>query len=641
MCGICGIYSSSKTEMLDEDILKAMANSMPHRGPDDFGIYLNQSERIGFGFRRLSIIDLKQGHQPMTNEDETIWIVYNGEIYNYQQLRQHLERKGHKFQTNTDTEIIIHAFEEKSEKLLSELRGMFAFAIWDSKKKKLFIARDRIGIKPLYYGTFDGYFIFGSEIKALLEFPLVKRKLCIKGVNNFLTFLAVPPPYTLFEGIYKLPAGCFLTIDDSGNTKINEFWNAVPFKNQNSKFQSENEIIKGIKSLLTEAVYIRRMSDVPIGAFLSGGIDSSTIVAIMNQFMPDKVKTFTVSIKDYDEYNENIYAEMVSNEFNTKHHEVWIDHNDFDEFLRISNSIFDEPLGDPTCIPQHFVSKLMRDEGVIVSLVGEGSDELFAGYDGWWNLINKRSVRWKRFLRLPLALRYTLNFILKIFPDCYYPLNMVSLKEYVQRSVYDKKIFWGGAIGFKEYEKNLLENKGMKSDSVSNRSIVENWYKEIERKQKNSDFLQQMTCLEFKHRLPEILLNRVDKITMANSIEARVPFLDHKFVEYVLPIPLEIKVKNQSKYILKKAIEGLIPDEIIYRKKQGFGVPIKDWFVNDLSNFVEEKIMSSGIREERLFDYSYVKKILGVNRRTQSKLSTHIWLLFSLSNWYDEWISGE
>ena len=404
MCGICGIINFNNQPDIDQSQLKIMADTMTHRGPDDSGIYLNAENTVGFGFRRLSIIDLQGGHQPMSNEDGRVWIVFNGEIYNHKDLRNELKKKGHHFKSRADTEVIVHGYEEWGDDVVQRLRGMFAFAIWDDNKRRMFLARDRLGIKPLYYLHDKDHLIFSSEIKAILSIPTVKRKLNEEALYHYLTLAVTPAPMTMFQGIEKLEPGHTISIGMDGKINKSQYWDPLITDNSISGL-SEEDIIKKLRELLRESIRLRMMSDVPFGVFLSGGVDSSLNVALMSELMDRPVDTFSVSIKDDPLSDESSEAKAVADHFNTNHHEIMITDQDFIDFLPEMVKFQDEPLADPVCIPLHFVSKLARENGTYVIQVGEGADELFCGYSLWGMFSDFNNRYYNPFSRMPSVIK--------------------------------------------------------------------------------------------------------------------------------------------------------------------------------------------------------------------------------------------
>jgi len=648
MCGICGVFNYANTSFeITEGLITRMRDTMVHRGPDDGGVYISPDRKIGLGHRRLSIIDLSSaGHQPMSNEDRSLWLIYNGEIYNHQWLRKGLQSKGHIYQSSTDTETILHLYEEKGIDCVRDFEGMFAFALWDSKKRRLFLVRDRIGEKPLYYTIQDGQLIFASEIKAILEHPQIERDIDTTALYHYLTFFVTPAPMTLFRGINKLPAGYIMQCDQQGSIRQQQYWDAiVPSPD---KDRSEEYYIDTVRELLTSSIEKRMMSDVPFGVFLSGGIDSSTNVALMSQLMDRSVETFSVGFKDQPAYNELEYARQVARKFKTNHHEIIINDKDLIDYIPNLVHHQDEPIADYVCVPLYFISKLARDNGVIVIQIGEGSDEIFFGYDSYLSYLNIYRHYWKCYMKSPQFLRQiAYEFISSMLMNRWNiikdGLRRAAFQDILRRAAANEELFWGGAIAFTEDQKRMLRHKANDSwYDLSSLNIVEAHLDKIDGQKSGADFLERMIYLELKQRLPELLLMRVDKITMSTSVEGRAPYLDHKLVEFAMGIPSKLKVKNgELKYILKKATEGIIPDNIIYRKKQGFSVPVKEWFIGKLGKYITNSILNSKLKERQLFNYEYIENLLNEQRKGKADNSVHLWLLFNLSKWYDYWIKGD
>ena len=640
MCGICGIYNFSGVSFnITEDLIIKMRDTMLHRGPDDCGVYISDDRKIGFGHRRLSIIDLREvARQPMSNETQDIWITYNGKIYNHLELRENLEKRGHIYKSRTDAETILHLYEEEGINCLNKLEGMFAFSLWDNNKKKLFLIRDRLGVKPVYYTIKDGIIIFASEIKAILSNPLIEKDIDEIALYHYLTFATTPHPMTLFKGIKKLPPGHYLLVNENGNIQEVEYWDVITnYEGRITNHElSEEYYIEKIRDLLFSSIKARMISDVPYGVFLSGGIDSSTNVAIMSRFT-EKVKTFSVGFKNNENYNELNYARQIAKEFNTEHYEVLIDHNDLLEYLPKLIYHQDEPIADPVCFPLYYLSKLARDNGVIVVQIGEGSDEIFCGYEYYIKNIYLYNNFWKYYEKTPNFLKnllyYILGSLLKIKND-YRKLDLL------RRGANSEELFWGSAIAYDESRKFFLLSEEYKNKlkNINSYDIVNKYYKKIKNLNKDADFLKKLIYLELKLRLPELLLMRVDKITMSASVEGREPYLYYKLVEFVFDIPTNIKIKNQAKYILKKSVEGIIPNNIIYRKKQGFGAPIKEWFSSELADYSKNVILNSKIKKRNFFDYNYIENLINTHKNKILDNSFLLWNLFNLSLWYDRWI---
>ncbi|HSS21912.1 MAG TPA: asparagine synthase (glutamine-hydrolyzing) [Pyrinomonadaceae bacterium] len=636
MCGICGIWEYSATEgRLELSLVERMRDEMRHRGPDDEGAMLFDGARGGLGFRRLSIIDLSAaGNQPMRGcSTRQIWIVFNGEIYNHEELRTGLEQRGHHYSTRTDTETILHLYEELGPDFVNQIEGDFGIAIWDEERGQLVLARDRIGVKPLYFYHQNGRFIFASEIKAILQHPAVTREIDEESLYHYLTFLTTPAPRTLFRDIQKLPAGHRLVVNGHGSIRQEKYWDALPPQEPNK--QNETECQEEILRLLRDSIRKRMMSDVPFGVFLSGGVDSSANVALMSELMTQPVRTYTVGFKDSDELNELASARTIAKKFGTDHHEVIIDRDDMEKFLPELVFHQDEPLADPVCVPLYYVSKLAREDGTVVVQVGEGADEIFAGYEWFRKYVRIYERFWRQAEKLPLSLRQSLAGVAKPLLDATF--NKRTAIELNRRLGAGESLFWGGAIVFdEEFKRKVLS--GETADGLSSYDAVKDHLDYIAKVRPESDFATRMSYLELKLRLPELLLMRVDKITMATSVEARVPFLDHHLVEYAMGIPTEFKIQGTSgKHILKRALEKVLPADLLYRQKRGFGAPIREWFRGERADVLGGHIMSSALRQRELFDYTFVSRLLDEHRRGVRDWSFHLWALLNVSLWYDRW----
>ena len=631
MCGIAGVFHYNRNREVAEDVLRDMASSLQHRGPDDEGFYRDERARLGFAFRRLSIVDLARGRQPMATEDGRYWLIFNGEIYNHLDIRSRLEAKGRRFLTNCDTEVILHTYAEYGPACVEHLDGMFAFAIWDSGQRSLFLARDRIGIKPVYYAMTGGSLVFGSEIKALFRHPDLNPRLNHDELARYLTFLCVPPPNTLFEGIHKLRAGHTLLIregrEPEGQTR---YW--TPFT-KNTGPSSEADLTEELRETLTRSIRARLMADVPFGAFLSGGVDSSGIVSIMSRILGRPVETFSVGYKDNDEFNEFEYARQAARTFETNHHEVLIDHNDFRDFLPRLVEHQDEPIADPVCVPLYFVAKLARENGVVVTLVGEGSDELFFGYD-FHNRIWKMVKRiWNPVSAFPRPVRSLLTHMAAPFLD-------VQRRDFLTRLRQGGEPFWGGAVAF--YPEELKSLAPTLASDRRREEIIDKLYGEIDSRKPGADFPTRVTYLELMFRLPELLLMRVDKMAMAASVEGRVPFLDHRLVELAFRIPTDQKVKNgRTKHILKEALKDLLPPEILNRRKVGFHVPVTDWFGKVLSPLARDALLDPKLNRLEFWNPEVIHNILERQKTGSHNYGMRIWSLVNFALWYRHWIEGE
>lgn len=632
MCGICGFAKiESDVKKYGEQYLLDMCNTMIHRGPDGGDVWLEKDNRCGLGHRRLSIIDLSTAAtQPMSNADGSVVIAFNGEIYNHAEIRKELEASSkYVWKTShSDTEVIIHAYEEWGIDCLEKFRGMFGIALWDGRQNKFYLIRDRIGIKPVYYTVENGVLTFASEIKAILKVSGKKYGVNKKAFYDYLSFLCTPNDETLFDGIKKLRPGTWLCLEN-GKITTHRYYDILDHVDVNIAKANENEIIEMIQNELRTAVKLRKEADVPVGVFLSGGIDSSTNTALFSEGENANVKTFCVGYPaETESYKSEFnYAKIMADYAKTQHFEHVITAEEALEFLPKMVYQQDEPISDPVCIPVYFVSKLARDNGVTVAQVGEGSDELFWGYQAW-----------KTFSKINLANNIPgMMWAKKLIKHSLQNHNVSKGLEYecIRRATAREPLFWSGAESFYETEKQRMISKELKSylGSYSSFEALKPTYENYMAKSVDKSFVNWMGYTDLNHRLPELLLMRVDKMSMLVSLECRVPFLDHKFVELGMSIPEKIKTKNwESKYILKKAVEGIIPNELIYRKKQGFGAPVMDWFKGSMGNKMKQSVMEM-VDATDLFDKDYMKQ------RLSGESDTADWFLFNLSMWWKQFIA--
>ena len=628
MCGICGKINFHN-EPVDETLLKRMASTIAHRGPDDEGIYVKDG--IGLGHRRLSIIDLSPlAHQPMSNEDGTIWIVFNGEIYNFLDLKKDLIKRGHIFRSHSDTEVILHLYEEEGTECVQKLRGMFAFAIWDDNNKSLFLTRDRVGKKPLYYWYDKNTFVFASEIKAILQDITFQRRPDYLAIHHYLTFQDVPSPLNAFEGIKKLPPAHYLILKN-GQIEIKRYWKLsyLP-KHKLGVEEIKREIVERLK----EAVKIRLISDVPLGAFLSGGIDSSATVALMAGMMDEPVKTFSIGFKE-ESYNELRYAKMVAERYKTDHTEFIVEPKAMEVIDKLVWH-YNEPFADSSAIPTYYVSKLAR-EHVTVILNGDGGDENFAGYGRY--AANEFSRKIHNFFPTPAA-RAILPFVM-LLPHGKDPKNFFwRLKRFLQEYLKSPELRNGHWLcHFTNEMKSELYTDGFTDKvSVDSFELLFDKYRDAEA----DSFLDKTLYADVMMYLPDDLLVKVDVASMANSLEARSPFLDHEFMEFVAGIPSELKLKGRTtKYILKEALRGILPDEVLFREKMGFGVPIDHWFRNELRDMAYDVILSERAIARGYFKKEAVEKILDEHVSGKWNWHYHIWNLLMLELWHRMFIDQD
>lgn len=668
MCGIAGMYYYRSPNRVDETTLTRMRDTMIHRGPDGAGNWISDTGHIGLAHRRLSIIDLStSAAQPMSNQEQTIWVTFNGEIYNHLALRSELKEAGYQFQTDhSDTEVLVHGYRQWGiDKLLSKLEGDYGFALWDTLEESLYLVRDRVGVKPLYFTTQQGMIAFASEIKALVVHPDVERDIDPIAMGHYLSFLTTPAPLTMFKGIYKLPAGHYLHINKAGKYKATQYWEPFPESDLSSEIITasnsqdiEKQYITNIRERLSNAVDKRMMSDVPLGVFLSGGIDSSTNVALMSRSMSRPVDTFTVGFSDHQHLNELEYARQVAKKFKTNHHEVMISESDMRGYLADLIHHQDEPIADWVCIPLYFVSKLAKDNGMTVIQVGEGADEQFCGYASYMGYLDLYKKYWQPFQTyLPRILQRLIAKSALFAADLRPSLEVYA--DIVDRAARQREHFWSGATTFWDIMKNQLivpgslqssdvpaemRESGLLSEGVLSTdtfNVIQTFNQAAESMRPNHDVLARMIYNEFKLRLPELLLMRVDKITMSVSLEARVPFLDHDMVELTMDIPMDYKVRgNRAKHLLKEAVRGLIPDEIIDRKKMGFGAPMSQWLRGDFGEYVSKSIMSSKLLERGYLDVGYINQLIEDHRSGRRDTSLYIWTLFNMTAWFDYWVDG-
>jgi asparagine synthase (glutamine-hydrolysing) len=625
MCGICGKLNFNKDKVVEKGLIKSMCDTLIHRGPDDEGYYINKN--IGLGMRRLSIIDINTGHQPISNENEKIWIVFNGEIYNYRLLREDLEKRGHRFKTNSDTEAILHLYEDNGADCLKYLRGMFAFAIWDSEKERLFLARDRVGKKPLVYAIINNSVIFASELKAIIQDDAVNKELDLDALDQYLSFQFVPAPYTIFKGIKKLPPASYL-ICEKGNIQIKRYWE-LDFNNK--IIVSEDEYAERILKELEEAVKLRMTSDVPIGALLSGGVDSSAVVGMMARLSGRPIKTFSIGFEE-EEYSELKYASIVAKQFKTEHHE-FIVKPDIMETLPELAWYYDEPFADKSAVPSYYIAK-EAGKHVKVVLIGDGGDEAFAGYERY-NQGNNAASLLPSSIRGQL-IRQAINNYFKIADSSKVISKMmkkIALNLFtVSRSIIFPE-FFNGRDKYNLYNHNTRE--------ALNNSISNKIDELLEGAADIKEPIDAMVNIDFKHYLSGDLLVKMDIASMANSIEARSPFLDHKLLEFSMNIPCSFKIKNGvRKYILKRALSDILPDEILNRNKMGFSIPLIYWFRNELKGFAYQTILNNSEGIKQFFNLNYVKQLLDEHVSGRKNHAQRIWALIVFEMWYRRFMKG-
>jgi asparagine synthase (glutamine-hydrolysing) len=622
MCGICGVYNAQSAEAISRRVLERMTNVIAHRGPDDNGFYLDGP--LGLGFSRLSIIDLSGGHQPMCNETADIWIVFNGEIWNYKALRGILLEKGHRFLTNSDTETVIHAYEEYGVECTTLLHGMFSFAIWDSTRRRLFLARDRVGKKPLYYTCVAGTFLFASEIKSLLCHPLVRREADVQGIADFLSIRYVPGPATLFAHIYKVLPGHWL-LYENGAVREHCYWDVTFNK---TRPYSLNTYLRDIQQHVRRAVEERMMADVPIGALLSGGVDSSIITGIMSQSTSQQIKTFSVGF-DHPDYSELPYARLVANHFGTEHHEIVVNSSDLNHYWPLLTWHRDEPVSEPSDLGVYLISRLARQH-VKVVLSGEGGDELFAGYP-------KYVVDWlARYYQLvPISIRdHTLTALLERLPYGMRKLKMAARN--LSQPAPQRWMSWFGIFNGQLKENLLSEQVKAAIDQDASRAF-QGWLA----KHRPYDNLSSMLYLDTKIWLPDNLLMKGDKMTMAASLEARMPLLDYQLIEYAASIPSSLKIRAfNAKYLLKRAFADLLPASVLTRKKMGFNVPTGIWFRESQRRLITNLLLSERLYSRGYFKPEFVSHMVRDHLEGRTNYQAQLFTLASLELWFRVFIDS-
>lgn len=611
MCGIAGIFGRRGDAVHFEEV-QAMCNVIIHRGPNDEGYFIDDS--IGLGMRRLSVIDLDTGQQPVSNESGTIQLVLNGEIYNYRELRRELLDKGHQFSSNSDTEVIAHLYEEHGPDCVNRLRGMFAFALWDSEQNRLMLARDRLGKKPLYYADINGRLVFASELKCLLQLPDVKRDLNWSSLGYLFSFLTTPPAESIIQGIHKLEPGHILTVEAGHAPVLTRYWD-LDFNPDYSR--SEASFVEELREIIDDSVRMRMISDVPLGAFLSGGLDSSAVVAMMMRNSTTPVKTFSIGFSE-EQFNEAPFAREVAEALGTEHHELILQA----DALGILDDLvwhLDEPFGDPSAIPTYMVSR-MAARHVTVALSGDGGDEVFAGYDKY--CVEQRQ---RRYDRIPSPLRSVLGAIGGQMREGMKGRNFLC---HIALSGHERYLNAQTMFG----KSDRLE---LFQPAAAERMLNDDPWHELRicLAKEGQHWLSAIQYMDIKNYLPLDIMTKVDRMSMAHSLEARSPLLDHKLVEFAATIPPEMKLHHgRSKHILKQAMQGYLPDAIINRKKQGFAVPLGQWFRGEMNGFVRDIVLSPTSRARQIFCPDYIENLLRQHERGRP-LDFVLWTLLSFELW--------
>ncbi len=642
MCGIAGLLQRDRRPV-DPDVLVRMTRSLVHRGPDEEGYFLNRPDaagcyagvplrglarrggdgHVGLGHRRLSIIDLKTGQQPLSNEDGTIWITFNGEIYNFAELRRELEAKGHSFRTNSDTEMIVHAWEEWGEEACKRFRGMFAFAVWDERKRTLWLARDRLGKKPLYYCDHGGSFLFGSEIKAILQAPEAPREIDPTALSDYLSFGYVPAPKSIFRHVRKLPQAHYAVVTER-ETRIVPYWTLdfSPVRNDRPEALME-EIVEDLR----EAVRIRLMSEVPLGAFLSGGVDSSAVVGLMAGLSSTPVKTSSISFGEA-KYDEAEYARLIAKRFKTEHHEYAVTPEAVPVVEKLSWH-YDEPFADSSSVPTYYVSRTAR-EHVTVALSGDGGDENFAGYRRYWFDLRENFVR----SLVPGFLRRAIFGTLgRLYPKADYLPQVFRGKAFISNVAREPAAaYFHSMTAFKEGEKDLVLRPEVVRELAGYSTF--DAFRKCYGESNAEDHLSRLLYLDIKTYLCDDILAKVDRASMAVSLEVRCPVLDHVFMEKAARVPSALKiVGREKKWIFKKALERLLPPEVLYRPKMGFAMPVEEWLRGDLRDFAAELLLESeGTRA--FFRREHVEKLWSKHQSGIRNHQSELWILMMFNLWH-------
>lgn len=625
MCGIAGVYYFDRQKKIDEAILLSMRDQMALRGPDDAGLYLEPG--IGLGFRRLSIIDLADGHQPMTNEDGTLWLVFNGEIYNFLELRPELEARGHRFKTRSDSEVILHAYEEYGERCVEKFNGMFAFAIYNARDHSLFIARDRLGVKPFYYTQTDSFFAFASSLKALLRHPEIPANIDPHSLSEYLLFEYVPAPRSMIRNIWKLLPGHRAWVRH-GKFTAEKYWD-LDYTVGKEKTVPEYE--EELRHLLRASVKRRLVSDVPLGIFLSGGIDSSAILSFMSELGHRPLKSFSIGFNETS-FNELHHARKVAKLFSTDHQEMMVTPQTLLELFPKVLEAIDDPLGDPSAVPTYLVSQLAR-QSVKVCLAGDGGDELFAGYPTY-----QAFQLWRFYSKIPAPLRFSVEKMILNLPTSFRDISLdYKLKKFVEGMPYpidQANFLWKGAFRPEEKARVLSPEFQSQLNGAPDYFSLEAYRPDF----KGEGALNRLLFLDTKIYMPDDILAKVDRMSMANSLEVRVPFLDYTVAEFAARLPAKYKLRGlTSKVLLKRAMRGRLPAEIIHRKKKGFGIPFAVWVAEAvIRNFILDFFSQDRLKTDGILNPQGVREILDehlAKKRDNRKL---IWTLLVFLAWWQE-----
>jgi asparagine synthase (glutamine-hydrolysing) len=631
MCGICGIVNFKMNDSVDATLVERMTSAQAHRGPDDHGYFVEGN--VGLGHRRLSIIDLSGGKQPIFNEDGSVVVVFNGEIYNYADLTTNLIAKGHQFKTRSDTETIAHSYEEYGDECMRDFRGMFAFAVWDRRRKRLLLVRDRLGIKPVYYYAGPDFFVFASEIKSILQHPRVPREVDHQALDMYLALRYVPGPRTMFKNIFKLQPAHWMTVDENG-IRTGKYWDLRDYLDTGAgaATRSDDEYIEQFRQLFEESVRLRLIAEVPLGVFLSGGLDSSAVLAMMSKITGgERVKTFSVGYEPsgpakaaIEAANEFSYAQEAAEYFGADHHEFRMTAQDFRDAIPVMVSHLDEPMADPTCIPLYYISKLARNH-ITVVLSGEGADESMGGY-----------TLYRKILALD-KMRRSVGPLAPAFPAlAQLPIGN-RVRAYLRRAGTRIEDHYRGVVKGIPLETRLALSGAdrVRRTDLRLSEIFDEYYEAVG----GASPLNRMLYADSKVWLPEDLLLKADKMTMATAVELRVPFLDHKLIEYVAGLPDNLKVRgSQGKWILRQAMGTVLPPSILHRTKKGFPIPAESWFRFELRDFVRDTLLSRDSACREFFDPRAIEEIVSLQERGRFSGHQEVWSMLVFESWHKHFL---
>ncbi len=650
MCGIAGWVNldTSKSPNIDrEAVLHSMCETIVHRGPNSEGLWLD--DNIALGMRRLSVIDLETGDQPVFSEDKSVIVMMNGELYNYREVRKELEKRGHKFVTKSDTEILPHLYQEYGDTLVDHLNGMYAFSLWDTRRKKLIIARDRFGEKPLYYGVFDGKLIYASEPKAILAHPAVNTEIDLNALRHYVSFDYVPAPMSIYKGIHKLPAAHILIVEN-GEVRTRRYWDlswsepgaiATGFLQDGNGHHNENtfpsasfaDTANELRDLLSDAVRMRLVADVPLGILLSGGIDSSTVAAFATQHATEKVKTFSIGFEE-DSFDESKYARQVATHLNTKHYEEKLSAEKAGDLISEIGTWLDEPMSDASLIPTFLLAQFVRKH-VTVALGGDGGDELFAGYPMYY--AHKVAAK---YLAIPSFVRSGLiEPVVNAMPVSTKNLSFdYKAKRFVRASHYDdvtRHHSWFGSFSLDQHQSLFSKDVLAQTDADIYRGV-----RELVDASDAKNVIEQMQYADINYYLAEDILTKVDRAAMAVSLETRAPFLDPRVGQFAASIPIEYKLKGKSgKHILKEAMKDLLPHDILHRPKKGFGIPIAEWLKGRLNPLMHDMLSPERLKQQGLFNPEYVQRLIKEHENGTASHHKELWTLLVFELWCDNFLT--